>query len=228
MSHSIEAVVFDMDGVLIDSELHWQQVREEFARDLGQVWESADQRATMGANTASWAATMAERLHTQARAGLDAGAVAQEIIRRMQAKYQAHLPLREGALEAVRQMATRYPVALATGSPTALAEFVLHTTGLDRLFAAAMYGDDVAHGKPAPDIYVAVLQRLGVAPQRAVGIEDSGNGIRALHAAGMRIIAAPTPEFPLAPELLALADATIDRMTALDLALIERLDARHA
>lgn len=220
---SIEAVVFDMDGVLIDSEVLWRQVREEFAADLGLVWGEADQAATMGASTAVWARIMVERLQLRTRLGMNEEGVAKEIIGRMRAKYAEHLPEREGAIQAVHLAATRYKVALASGSPNELAEYVLRVTGLDQVFQATMYGDDVEHGKPAPDIYWQVLAKLGVKPENAVGVEDSGNGIRSLKAAGMGIIAAPGPEFPLAPEILAMADVHLPAMTQFSLKVIEEI-----
>jgi mannitol-1-/sugar-/sorbitol-6-/2-deoxyglucose-6-phosphatase len=222
----IEAVVFDMDGVLIDSEVLWRQVREEFAADLGKTWDSQDQASTMGANTATWARVMFERLQLRDLPGMDAAAVARDIIVRMIAKYRAHLPVRVGAIDAVHEAARHYKVALATGSPRELANYVLLATGLDRVFEATLYGDDVAHGKPAPDIYWGALDRIGVRPERAVGVEDSGNGIRSLRAAGMGIIAAPSPEFPLSAEVLALVDAHIAEMSEFSAALVERAGAR--
>ncbi len=218
-----EAVVFDMDGVLIESEGIWQQVRQEFAADCGAVWTAADQTSTMGCNTATWARIMLERLDLRRR-GLDEAAVAREIVRRMQARYSAHLPLRPGALDAVRCAAGRWRVALATGSPNALAEHVLQVTGLDRVFEATMYGDDVEHGKPAPDIYWAVLAKLGVRPEHAIGVEDSGNGIRSLKAAGMAVIAAPSPGYPLSAEMRALADVHIDELTGFSAELVEHVE----
>jgi HAD superfamily hydrolase (TIGR01509 family) len=222
---TIEAVIFDMDGVLIDSEVLWRQVREEFAADLGLVWGEADQLSTMGCSTAMWARIMVERLQLQSRLGMDEAGVAKAIIDRMRAKYAEHLPERAGAIQAVRLAATRYKVALASGSPNELAEYVLRVTGLDQVFQATMYGDDVVHGKPAPDIYWHVLAKLGVKPESAVGVEDSGNGIKSLKAAGMGIIAAPGPEFPLAPEVLAMADVHIAEMTQFSLELIDRVAA---
>ncbi len=224
----IEAVVFDMDGVLIDSEVLWRQVRLEFAADHGLRWGEQEQAATMGCSTAMWSSLMVERLQLHTRLGMDAPALASEIKRRLIAKYQLHLPLRAGAIDAVHCAASHYKVALATGSPTELADYVLRATGLDQVFLATMYGDDVAHGKPAPDIYLQVLTKIGVKPEHAVGVEDSGNGIRSLKAAGMRIIAAPGPEFPLAPDVLALADAQIDSMTEFNVALVEQVGSRSA
>jgi len=222
---SIEAVIFDMDGVLIDSEVLWRQVREEFAADIGLTWGAADQASTMGCSTAMWARIMVERLQLRVRLGMDETGVAREIIGRMRAKYAEHLPEREGAIQAVHLAASRYRVALASGSPNELAQYVLRVTGLDQVFQATMYGDDVEHGKPAPDIYWHVLAKLGVKPENAVGVEDSGNGIKSLKAAGMGIIAAPGPEFPLAPEVLAMADVYIHEMTQFSLPLIEQAGA---
>lgn len=219
----IEAVVFDMDGILVDSEVLWRQVREEFAADHGMTWRAEDQESTMGCNTAMWSRIMVERLQLRAKLGMDEAAIAKEIKRRLLEKYQAHLPEREGAIEAVYRAASKYKVALASGSPNELAEYVMKVTGLDQVFLATMYGDDVAQGKPAPDIYLRVLEKIGVRPENAVGVEDSGNGIRSLKAAGMGIIAAPGPEFPLAEELLALADARIREMSEFSAELVEQV-----
>lgn len=221
----IQAVVFDMDGILVDSEVLWRMVREEFAANNGMTWSAEDQESTMGCNTRMWSRIMVERLDLKQRLGMDDAAIAREIKGRLLAKYKQHLPEREGAIEAVRIAAEKYKVALASGSPNELAEYVMKTTGLDELFLATMYGDDVAHGKPAPDIYLEVLKKIGVAPEHAVGVEDSGNGIRSLKAAGMGIIAAPGPEFPLTAEVLALADVHIQEMTEFSVELVERVGA---
>lgn len=224
----IQAVVFDMDGVLIDSEVMWRQTREEFAADHGMTWSAEDQASTMGCSTPVWSRIMVERLELQARLGMDDAAIAAEIKGRMIEKYRTHLPEREGAFDAVRLAASRYKVALATGSPNELAAYVMKTTGLDKVFLATTCGDDVAHGKPAPDIYLDALRKIDVSPAQAVGIEDSGNGIRSLRAAGMGIIAAPGPEFPLAAEVLGLADVRIVEMTEFTLDLVERAGAAAA
>lgn len=224
----LQAVIFDMDGILIDSEVLWRQVREEFAADHGLVWSAEDQASTMGCNTRMWSRIMVERLQLQARLGMDDAAIAREIKGRLLAKYQAHLPERDGAVAAVRRVAERYKVALASGSPNELATYVMQATGLDQVFLAATYGDDVVHGKPAPDIYLDVLAKIGVAPAQAVGVEDSGNGLRSLRAAGMGVIAVPGPEFPLTADVLALADVRIDDMRDLDLPLVERAAALRA
>jgi HAD superfamily hydrolase (TIGR01509 family) len=185
-------------------------------------------RAAMGCNTAGWSRVMVEHMGLRERLGWDEPTVAREIIGRMLSAFRADLPLREGAIESVHRMvAAGYRVALASGSPHALIDHVLQVTGLDQVFEATMYGDDVVHGKPAPDIYLAVLAKLGVPPERAVGVEDSANGVRSLHAAGMGVIAAPGADFPLTAEVLALADVVLAEMTALDAAQVARATA-HA
>jgi mannitol-1-/sugar-/sorbitol-6-/2-deoxyglucose-6-phosphatase len=224
----VQAVVFDMDGVLVESEDIWREVREEFAAGIGKVWTAADQVSTMGCNTATWAGIMVNRLDLRTALGMDEDDVAHEIIARMQAKYAVHLPQREGAVEAVRIAAAHYRVALASASPRALGEHVLRATGLDQVLTVTLYGDEVEHGKPAPDVYLRVLERIGVRPEHAVGVEDSGNGIRSLHAAGMGIIAAPSPGYALSAEMLALAGARIQSLTEFSVDLVERAGAYRA
>jgi mannitol-1-/sugar-/sorbitol-6-/2-deoxyglucose-6-phosphatase len=204
----IEAIIFDMDGVLVDSEPYWQLSREEFARDLGKVWPSTYQHLTMGRSTVEWARIMQERLEIDTP--LDE--ISADIKRRVIAHYEQELPTRPGALEAVQLAAAHFRVGLASGSPTEIIQRVMSLTGLDRVFEVIVYGDDVPNGKPAPDIYLEALKRLGVSPERAVGIEDSGNGIRSLKAAGMRVIAAPCPGSEPSDDALALADRVIDSM----------------
>ncbi|NLZ42841.1 MAG: HAD family phosphatase [Comamonadaceae bacterium] len=217
----VQAVVFDMDGVLIDSEDLWKQVRVEFAARLARRWSDEDQAATMGCNTAGWSRIMVERLSLREH-GLDEAAVAHMVIDRLREKYRRHLPARDGAAAAVRRLAARYPLALASGSPGAVGEYVLEAMGLAPLFAVCAWGDEVEHGKPAPDLYLLALARLGVAAQHAVGIEDSGNGVRSLHAAGMGIVAAPHPLYPLRPEVAALAAVCIGHFDELDAAVVEK------
>lgn len=217
----IEAIIFDMDGVLVDSEVYWDQSRVEFARDRGKTWTEAFQRLAMGRSTVEWAAVMQDKL----RLNESIDDIIVEMKARVIAHYEQRMPTRPGAIESVRHMKAHFRVGLASGSPTEIIKAVLRITGLDQLFEVIIYGDDIARGKPAPDIYLAALARLGVAPAAAVGIEDSANGLRSLHAAGMAAVAAPSPGFPLPPEALALADARIDTLEAFDLDLIRRIEA---
>ncbi len=215
----IQAVIFDMEGVLVDSEIYWYECRADFARDRGRAWTMDDQRLAMGRNTVEWARVMQERLHIDDTVD----EIIADMIRRVLQRYEMQLPLRSGALSAVHLAASRYRVALASGSPTVVIQRVMQLTGLDRVFEAVIYGDDIARGKPNPDIYLAALDRLGLAPPSAVGVEDSANGVRALKNAGMYAVAAPGPDFPLPEEVLRLADCTIDSLNEFTLELVARL-----
>ena len=201
----VEAIIFDMDGVLVDSEPYWLASRQEFARDLGKVWTDADQRLAMGRNTVEWAQVMRERLHLEQ----SVESIMEDVIARVIAHYEQRLPLRPGAIEAAQAAASAYPTALASGSPKRIIQRVMELTGLNQVFRHVVYGDDFANGKPAPDIYLATAQLLSVPPARCLGIEDSANGVRSLHAAGMYIIAAPSPGFTLPPEIIALCHRVI-------------------
>jgi HAD superfamily hydrolase (TIGR01509 family) len=216
----IDAVVFDMDGILVDSEVYWRECREAFARDRGLIWTAEDQHHAMGRNTLEWAQVMRERL----KLDLSPEAIAEEMIQRVQARYEARLPLLPGALEAVHAVAGRYRMALASGSPPPIIRFVIDRAELQDVFEAVIYGEEMSHGKPAPDIYLETLRQLDLPPSQAVGIEDSANGVRALKAAGMIAVAVPSPGFSLPDDVLALADRVLDSMVQLSVAVIDGLD----
>jgi HAD superfamily hydrolase (TIGR01509 family) len=215
----IEAVIFDMDGVLVDSEVYWTRSRVEFAQDRGKVWTDAFQREAMGRSTVEWAEVMKKRLELDD--SIDD--IIKEIKARVIAHYDEKMPTRPGALEAVHLAAKHYRVALASGSPTDIIQHVMHSTGLDKVFEVTVYGDDMLNGKPAPDIYFEAMKQLGVQPAASVGIEDSSNGIRSLKAAGMYIIAAPSPDFPLSDEIRAMAHAHITSLTEFSLDLLNSI-----
>ena len=216
----IEAIIYDMDGVLVDSEVYWDKSRIEFARDRGKVWTDEFQRLAMGRSTVGWARVMQEKL------ALDESI--DEIISEMKARviahYEARMPARPGALESVARMQQHFRVGLASGSPTDIIKAVLRITGLDQIFEVMIYGDEVARGKPAPDIYLEALQQLKVAPAASLGIEDSANGLRSLRAAGMFAVAAPSPDYPLPDDILALADAHITTLEDFNVDLIRRIE----
>jgi HAD superfamily hydrolase (TIGR01509 family) len=209
----IEAVVFDLDGVLIDSEPVWEHVRRGLVAGYGGRWPDDAQQRLMGMSTQEWARYLSEDLGI----GLPPDQVARLVIRAMAGQYQHHLPLLPGAVDAARRMAERWPVGLASSSPPALIHTVLATAGIAPLFKAAVSTEEVARGKPAPDVYLTVAARLGVAPERAAAVEDSSNGLRSAAAAGLHVIAVPRPEYPPAADALAHAQAelgTLDELTA--------------
>lgn len=217
----IEAVIYDMDGVLVDSEVYWDKSRIEFARDRGLVWTDEFQRLAMGRSTVGWATVMQEKL------ALDESidAIIAEMKARVIAHYEERMPARPGALESVAQMKRHFRVGLASGSPTEIIKAVLSITGLDQVFEVIIYGDEVPRGKPAPDIYIEALKLLGAAPGASLGIEDSANGLRSLKAAGMFSVAAPSPDYPLPAEILALADAHITTLEDFTVDLVREIEA---
>jgi HAD superfamily hydrolase (TIGR01509 family) len=215
----IEAVVFDLDGVLIDSEPVWEHVRRGLVAGYGGRWPDDAQQRLMGMSTQEWARYLSEDLGI----GLPPNEVARLVIRGMAGQYQHHLPLLPGAVDAVRRMAERWPLGLASSSPPALIRTVLNTAGIAPLFKATVSTEDVAHGKPAPDVYLAVAAQLGVTPEHAVAVEDSSNGLRSAAAAGLAVIAVPRPEYPPAPDALAQARAVLKDLDELTVDLVAGL-----
>ena len=215
----IEAVVFDMDGVLIDSEPVWERVRRKFVAERGGHWPADAQGRLMGMSTAEWSAYMSADFGLQ----LTAQQVAALVIEAMADEYETHLPLLPGAIDAVRALADRWPLAVASSSPNSLIETVLDAAALRPAFRAAVSSEEVARGKPAPDVYLAAIKRLGVAPAAGVAIEDSANGLRSAAAAGLAVIAVPRPEYPPPAEALDLARLVLDSLTELTPATIEAL-----
>jgi len=212
----VDAVVFDMDGVLIDSEPVWEEVRRALVAERGGRWQADSQRRLMGMSTAEWSRYLASDLGV----GLPPDEVARSVIARMVERYRARLPLLPGAAAAVRRMAARWPLGLASSSPRSLIDAVLARAGLDGLFAVTVSTEEVPHGKPAPDVYVQAALRLGVQPTRCAAVEDSTNGLRSAHAAGCRVIAVPRPEFPPEQDALALAARTLSGLDELTVELV--------
>ena len=199
----IEAVVFDLDGVIVDSEPVWEQVRRQVVAEHGGRWAPDAQQRIMGMSTGEWARYLSQDLGV----GLPPETVAATVIEGMRARYRAGVPLMPGAAEAVRALAGRWPLGLASSSPPALIDAVLEGAGLRGCFTATLSTEQVERGKPAPDIYLAVTARLGCPPGRCAAVEDSTNGLRSAAAAGLRVIAVPHPRYP--PEPAALRAASL-------------------
>jgi len=215
----IEAVVFDCDGVLIDSEPVWERVRRKFVADHGGRWAKDAQDRMMGMSTAEWSAYMSEDFGLS----LSPRQVADQVIEAMAAEYQTHLPLLPGAVDAVRALSAHWPLAVASSAPRSLIEAVLDAAALRDAFRAAVSSEEVARGKPAPDVYLEAANRLGITPATCVAVEDSSNGLRAASAAGMTVIAVPRPEYPPADDALQKARLVLDSLTSLTPATIESL-----
>ena len=207
----IDAVVFDLDGVLVDSEHVWDEVREALARERGGRWHERAQADMMGMSSTEWARYM----HDVIGLAEPPDEINDEVVRRMQERYASELPLFEGAVDAVRRLAERYRLGLASSSNRPLIDAVLAATGLGELFEATVSSEEVPRGKPAPDVYLEALRRLEVAAARAAAVEDSANGIRSAHAAGMRVVAIPNRRYPPPSDALELADVVIESLEKL-------------
>jgi HAD superfamily hydrolase (TIGR01509 family) len=205
------AVVFDMDGVIVDSEQVWDDVREQLTADWGGRYSPEAQRAMMGMSAPEWSRYLQEEV------GLPYSPeeINAEVVRRMLGRYRSGLPLIEGAVDAVRALAQRLPLAIASSSNRPLIETVLETAGISRCFTVTVSSEEVARGKPSPDVYLEAARRLGVEPELCTAVEDSGSGIRAAHAAGMHVIAYPNAHYPPEAEALALADVVIGSLDEL-------------
>ena len=207
----IEAVVFDLDGVLLDSEQLWDKAREQLARERGGRWHDQAQRDMMGMSSLEWSRYMHETI------GLPEPPeeISREVVERLTALYRERLPAIPGAKEAVERLAADYKLGLASSSNRELIDLALELLGVAHLFAATVSSEEVARGKPAPDVYLEAARRLGIEPARAAAVEDSQNGILAAKAAGMRVIAIPNRHFPPDEQALARADVTLGSLAEL-------------
>ena len=211
--------MFDMDGVLIDSEPVWERVRRKFVAERDGRWPDDAQDRMMGMSTAEWSAYLSEDFGLR----VPAPQVAELVIAAMAAQYEDHLPLLPGAVDAVRALSARWRLGVASSAPKSLIEAVLDASGLRSAFAAAVSSEEVARGKPAPDVYLEAAARLGVPPAAGAAVEDSSNGLRSAAAAGLAVIAVPRPEYPPAAEALDLARLVLDSLTELTPAAIAAL-----
>jgi len=207
----IEAVVFDLDGVLVDSEPVWEQVRRGLVTERGGHWAPDAQRRLMGMSTPEWARYLSEDLGV----GLPPQEVATLVTDRMAARYREHVPLMDGAVAAVHRIAARWPLAVASSAPATLIETVLASADLRSCFKVVMSTEQVPHGKPAPDIYLAVTAELGCPAPDCAAVEDSSNGLRSAAAAGLRVIAIPQPQYPPDPDALAQASLVLSSLAGL-------------
>ena len=214
----IKAVIFDMDGLLIDSEPVWDRARAAMAKRLEQSWDKKDHQAVMGVSTSEWADYMKEKWNLD----MSREAVIAEIVGRMRDFYREKIPFRQNAVASVELAAAHYRAALASGSEASLIDLVTASPELEGKLEVILSADHVERGKPHPDVYLETARRLGVAPEACVCVEDSQNGILAGLNAGMKVIAVPDPDFPVDDAVLQRADAVL---TSLDEFTLERLSS---
>jgi HAD superfamily hydrolase (TIGR01509 family) len=216
----IAAVIFDLDGVLLDSEAAWDAARRELVRERGGAWTESATREMMGMSSVEWSAYLADELGVD----LEPEAISEQVVQRLLSAYREALPLLPGAPEAVARLAARWPLGLASSSNREVIDLVLARSRLDRQFRALVSSEEVARGKPAPDVYLEAARRLGTAPRRCAAIEDSHNGILSAVEAGMRVIAIPNRDFPPGPEALAAAARVL---SSLDELTVESVDGAN-
>jgi HAD superfamily hydrolase (TIGR01509 family) len=219
----VDAVIFDLDGVLVDSESVWDAARRAVVADTGGTWTETATRAMQGMSSSEWS----RYLHDELGVPLHPDEINRRVVERMLASYKRKVPLLPGAVDAVRRLARRWPLGLASSANRPVIDAALDSAGLTGCFSATVSGDEVARGKPSPDVYLAAAAKLGVAPERAAAVEDSSNGLRAGAAAGMLVIAVPNREFPPSDDSLALAALIVESVGELTPELIDEAAAKR-
>ena len=219
MARVIKALVFDLDGVLIDSEQVWDEVRESYAGENGGRWHADAQTDMMGMNSREWSRYM----HDEIGLRQSPEEISQQVADRVADVYRLKLPLLPGAVETVQRLAERWPLGVASSSNRPVIDLVLELAGLTTCFAVTVSAEEVRHGKPQPDVYREAARRLAVAPTRCAAVEDSQNGILSAASAGMRVIAIPNRRYPPNPKALGAAALVLDSLSDLTPATVESL-----
>jgi HAD superfamily hydrolase (TIGR01509 family) len=209
-----EAVIFDLDGVLVDAEIWWDEVRIGFAGRHRRTWTEADRAAIMGANSKGWSILMRQRLELPE---LSPAEIETEVVEAMVERYRLEgAPRIPGAVETVRRVAAELPVAVASSGHPAVIAAALDSLGIADAFAAVVSADEVPVGKPAPDVYRLAAERIGIAPGRCLVVEDSLNGVLAGRAAGMAVVLVPNAAVPPAAGAREAASVVLERIDQLD------------
>lgn len=206
---SIEAVIFDLDGVIIDTEMVWEEVRRGYVDEFGREFLPDSQDRMMGMSTGEWSAHLADEVGIPRTAK----EVAADVLGRMAGRYKKALPLIPGSVETVRALGDRYRLALASSSARILIDQVLETAGLTGAFELTLSTEEVPRGKPAPDVYLTAVAKLGLTPEVCAAVEDSSNGLRSAAAAGLTVIAVPHGVYPPADDALAGARLVVSSVT---------------
>lgn len=212
--------MFDLDGVLVQSEEVWDAARRELVAASGRRWPPEATSAMMGMSSVEWSRYLSDRLEIPA----EPQDISNRVVRAVEDRYRRRLPWIPGAREAVARLASRWPLGLATSSNREIIDLVLRAGGLERMFAATVSSEEVERGKPAADVYLEAARRLGVKPHRCVAIEDSSNGLRAGAAAGMHVVAIPNPAHPPSQEALGAATVILRSLDDLTPEVVSALD----
>ena len=201
----LQAVVFDLDGVLVDSESAWDAARRALVAESGGSWRASASTDMLGMSAREWS----RYLHEELGVPLEPSEINDRVVARLLAGYERNLPLLPGAAAAVRRLAAVWTLGLASAANRPVIDAVLTAAGLVDCFTVTVSADEAEHGKPAPDVYLLAAKRLAVEPQQAAAVEDSTNGLRSAAAAGLGVIAAPNRDFPPAPDALELASLVV-------------------
>jgi HAD superfamily hydrolase (TIGR01509 family) len=208
---AIAAVIFDLDGVLVDSEAVWDAARRDVALENGGKWPDDAQRVMMGMSSTEWSTY----LHDELGVALPPEQISDTVVARMEGLYKEKLPLLPGARETVIGLRDGWPLGLASSANRPIIDLVLELAGLADCFVATVSSEEVPRGKPAPDVYLEAARRVGVPAADCAAVEDSTNGLRSAAAAGMTVIAVPNRGVPPEPGALALAADVLDSLDQL-------------
>jgi HAD superfamily hydrolase (TIGR01509 family) len=208
----VRGVVFDMDGVLVDTERDWDSARRQVAQASGGPWQPDATTDMIGMNAPEWSRYM----HDELGVDVEPKEINRRVVAHMLERVGSGPPLLPGAAAAVESLAVRWPLAVASSANRPVIDAVLEASGLARFFAATVSSEEVARGKPAPDVYLAAARALNVDPSAVVAIEDSANGIRSAAAAGMVVVALPNVHYPPDAEALAQSDFLIGALDELE------------
>jgi HAD superfamily hydrolase (TIGR01509 family) len=214
-----EAVLFDLDGVIVDSESAWAEAKHDLVDEAGGSWKPEATRAMLGMSSPEWSRYLRDELGVP----LSVEEINAAVVATLERRYRESLPLIPGAVDAVRRIAEGWQLGLASSSNREIIDLVLEHAGLTDAFAVTVSSEEVARGKPAPDVYLEAARRLGAGPARCVAIEDSSNGLRSAAAAGTAVVAIPNREFPPDPDALALADVVLGSIEELTADVVRRL-----
>jgi HAD superfamily hydrolase (TIGR01509 family) len=206
VSRDIEAVVFDLDGVIVQSEELWDAARRELAEEHDIEWPDDATDAMMGMSSKEWSSYM----HDEVGVPDPPDEINRKVLAWVEKRYREDLPWIDGAREAVQRIGAEFPLGLATSSNREIIDIVVEVGGFEDLLKVTVSSEEVDRGKPAPDVYLEATRRMGVDPRRTAAVEDSTNGLLAANAAGMRVIAIPNDAHPPAEKGLAAADVVLD------------------
>ena len=217
----VAAVIFDLDGVLVDSEQLWDDARRELVRECGATWRPDATHAMMGMSSLEWSRYM----HDELRVDMAPEEISTAVVERLERLYRERLPLYPGAVDTIAAVAERHRLGLASSANREIIDLVLELAGLRQFFEATVSSEEVRRGKPAPDVYLEAARRLRLSPERCAAVEDSANGIRSAVAAGMKVVAIPNREFPPDDEALGLTAAVLGSLVELrTFSFVEHLD----